>query len=150
MKELQTNEYPHIRYHITYDESLTLKDLEDLIGLIRISTNNALEKIGIPRAKANSLQKIEKIDPGSIEIIMDTIQEIIGVLGNIAGIVGLANSILFFINNKMRERRERPQKKPREDKKIYEKYKVTAEIEERSNPTVYIVHIHVCKREAIN
>ena len=34
MEELKTNEYPQIRYHITYDESLTLKDLEDLINLI--------------------------------------------------------------------------------------------------------------------
>ena len=150
MKGITVAEYPQIIYHITYDESLTLKDLEDLINLIRTSTNNALVEMGVPRAKANSLQKIEKIEPGSIQIIMDTIQEIVGMLGDIAGIVGLANSILFFICKKMRERREKLERSPKEDKKIYEKYNVTAEIEEGSNPTAYIVHIHVCKREAVS
>ena len=150
MEDNNVIEYPQIRYHITYDESLTLKDLEDLINLIRISTNDALGKLGIPRAKANALQKIEKMEPGSIEIIMDTIKEIVEMAGDIAEVVGLASSILIFLRNKMRERLDRPNRNPREDKKVYEKYKVIAEIEERSNPTVYIVHIHVCKREPIN
>ena len=37
MHKIKTVEYPQIRYHISYDENLTLKDLEDLIGLIRIA-----------------------------------------------------------------------------------------------------------------
>lgn len=150
MEELKTNEYPQIKYHITYDESLTLKDLEDLINLIRISTNNALEEIGIPRAKANSLQKIEKIEPGSIQMIMETIQEIIEMVEDIASVIGLARKIGIFIRNRITAKRERSNRNPKEDKKVYEKYEVTVEVEEESNPMVYIVHIHVCKRKLIN
>ena len=150
MEELKTNEHPQIRYHITYDESLTLKDLEDLIGLIRIATNNALEEMGISRAKANALQKIEKIEPGSIQMIMDTIREVISIVGDVASAIGLARGIAIFIRNRILAKRERPERNPREDKKVYEKYDVTVEVEERSNPTVYIVHIHIYKRKPIN
>ena len=97
METTKITEYPQIRYHITYDESLTLKDLEDLISLIRVSTNAVLEKMGIPRAQANALQKIEKIEPGSIEMIMETLREVLAILGDIAGVVGLAGKIVNFI-----------------------------------------------------
>lgn len=143
-------ECPEIRYHITYDENLTLKELEDIINLIRISTNDALYEMGIPRSKANALQRIEKIEPGSIEIVMETIQEIIGIAGDIAGIISLTSGIVISIRNRIISKRDRIDRKPREDKKLYEKYKVIAEIEERANSKIYIVHIHVCKREPIS
>ena len=69
MEELKTIECPQIRYHITYDEDLTLKDLEDLINLIRVANNDALQEMGISRAKGNDLQRVEKIQPGSIDIV---------------------------------------------------------------------------------
>ena len=150
MEELKTTEHPQIRYHITYDESLTLKDLEDLIGLIRISTNSALEKIGIPRAKANALQKIEKIEPGSIQMIMETIREVLAIVGDVAGAIGLAHSIAIFIRNRIAAKRERTQRTPKEDKKVYEKYEVTVDVEEQSNSMVYIVHVRICKKKPIN
>ena len=150
MEELKTIECPQIRYHITYDENITLKDLEDLIGLIRIGTNNALEEIGIPRAKANALQKIEKIEPGSIQMIMETIREVLAIVGDVAGAIGLAHSIAIFIRNRIAAKRERTQRTPKEDKKVYEKYEVTVDVEKQSNPMVYIVHVHICKKKPIN
>lgn len=150
MEETKTIEAPQIRYHITYDKNLTLKDLEDLISLIRISTNNALQEMGVSRAKANELQIIEKIEPGSIEIVMDTIQEVLAIVGDATPVIGLASGIVDFIRNRIESRRERMERNPKEDKKVYEKYEVTAEVEKRSNPTVYIVHLYVCKRIPTN
>ena len=69
MEEHKIIECPQIRYHITYDDDLTLKDLEDLINLIRVANNDALQEMGISRAKGNGLQRVEKIQPGSIDII---------------------------------------------------------------------------------
>ena len=60
---------PQIRYHISYDKNLSLKDLEDLINLIRISNNDALQEMGISRTKGNDLQRIEKIESGSIDFL---------------------------------------------------------------------------------
>ena len=37
MEEEKTIKCPQIKYHISYHENLALKDLEDLIGLIRIA-----------------------------------------------------------------------------------------------------------------
>ena len=150
MKEEKIIECPQIRYHITYDEKLTLKELEDLINLIRISTNNALERIGISRTKANALQKIESIEPGSIEIIMETIREAIEMVGDIKDVIALVSSIVTSVRNRMTSKLERPERNPKEDRKIYEKYEVTAAIEEQQNSMVYIVHIHICKRKTIN
>ena len=69
MDEQRISEYTQIRYHILYDENLTLKDLEDLLHLLRVSNNNLLCEMGFSRAKGNELQKIEKIEPGSINLI---------------------------------------------------------------------------------
>lgn len=150
MEELKTIEYPQIRYHITYDENLTLKDFEDLIGLIRIATNDALEEMGVPRTKVNSLQKIEKIEPGSIQMIMDTIRGILAIIGDVADVIDLAKDIAIFIRNRIAARRERTQRNPREDKKVFEKHEVTVKVEEQSNPMVYIVYIHICKQKPTN
>ena len=48
---------------------MTPKDLEDLINLIRVAINAALQEMRISRAKANDLQRVEKILPGSIDIV---------------------------------------------------------------------------------
>ena len=70
MEETRTIECPLIRYHISYDENLTFKDLEDLLHLIRTSNNDVLYKMGISREKGNDLQRIDKITPGSIDLVM--------------------------------------------------------------------------------
>ena len=70
MKKSKALECSQVRYHITYDENLTFKDFEDLLHLIRISNNDILHKMGVPRHRANDLQRIEQIEPGSIEIII--------------------------------------------------------------------------------
>ena len=131
-------DYSRIRYHITYDENLTFKDLEDLINLIRISNNDVLHEMGIPRSKGNELQRIEKVESGSIEIIM----AIIEVLSDIVSVGRFVETVTEIIAGKIRDRRDRPVRNPREDRKVYEKHKVTVEMKGDAN-TVMIVHIHI-------
>ena len=149
MEEEKMLEFPEIRYHITYDEKLTFKDLEDLLHLIRISNNDILHKLGFSRPDANDLQRIEKIEPGSIEIVMGIIEAINHIASIVTAIKFIKESI-DSIRNKIKLRQERRNRSPKEDKKVYDKYEVTVEIEERQNPMVYVVHIHVCKRKIIN
>lgn len=147
---------PHIRYHITYDENLTLKDLEDLINLIRVSNNDALQEMGVPRHRANDLQRIERIEPGSIEIILEKIMEMIENISDISTSVSAINfayKSAKLILGKIKARLERPIRNPKEDRKFYDKYEVTVEVEERSaqknnNTTVYVIHIHICNRNS--
>ena len=140
MQESKTIECLQIRYHITYDENLTLKDLEDLINLIRISNNDALQEMGISRSKGNDLQRIEKIEPGSIEIIMGILDVI-----SVAEFVFKSGKLIY---NKIKSKRERPNRNPREDRKVYEKYDVSVKVEERpedrdQNIISYVVNVYV-------
>lgn len=142
MKDTRIIECPQIRYHISYDEKLTLKDLEDLINLIRISNNDALQEMGISRSKGNDLQKIEKVEAGSIEIIM----AIIEALSDIASVVSFVEIAAAIITGKIRARRDRPVRNPREDRKVYEKHDVTIKREGHTN-TALIIHIHIHNHE---
>ena len=140
MKKAEKNECPQLRYHITHEEVLTLKDLEDLINLIRISNNDTLQEMGISRTKGNDLQKIDKIEPGSIEIIM----AVISVLSDLITIGVFAKNTIKRICDKMKSKRERPKRNPREDRKVYEKYESLVEIEERpTSENTYVIHIHI-------
>lgn len=158
MEENKTIECPQIRYHITYDENLTLKDLEDLLKLIRMSNNDIFQEMGISRAEGNDLQRIAKIEPGSIEMVMDMIREIAEFAGDVAPMVSAIKFVresAQSIADKIKLRLERPNRNPREDRKIYEKYEVIVEIEERpsfsdDNATIYVVHIHICNRCFMN
>ena len=78
METTRTTEYPQIRYHITYDENLTFKDLEDLIKLIRLSNNDVLQELKISRSVANDLQTIEGVYSGSITFF-EIIKKIISI-----------------------------------------------------------------------
>ena len=139
MKGITVAEYPQIIYHITYDESLTLKDFEDLINLIRISNNDALQKMGISRSKGNDLQRIEKIEPGSIQLIMTIIE----VVSNIVSAGHFVEKIKEIITNKIRNKRDRLERNPREDRKVYEKREITVNIEGQTDYTIVIsIHIH--------
>lgn len=137
-------ECPQIRYHISYDEKLALKDLEDLINLIRISNNDTFQEMGISRARGNDLQRIEKIEPGSIEIVM----AIIDVVSNIISVGHFIETAKEIITNRIRSRREKSFKKARDDRKVYEKHDVAVNLKETKNfhaenTTTYILHIHI-------
>ena len=88
--------------------------------------------------------------PIIIQVFRRTIQEVLAIIGDIASVISLAWEIVAFIRDRMLIRRERIERNPKEDKKVYDKYEVAAEIEERQNPMIYVVHIHVCKRKIIN
>lgn len=147
MKKDRIIECPQIKYHISYDENLTLKDLEDLINLIRISNNDALQEMGIPRSRGNDLQRIEKIEPGSIEIIMAIIEAV----SNIISVGHFIETVGQIISNKIRSKRERSIRNSREDRKVYEKYELIVSIEnyDNGNSNTYIFHIHICNHDSI-
>ena len=141
MEELKTNEYPQIKYHITYDESLTLKDLEDLINLIRLSNNDALQEMGISRVKGNNLQRVEKIQPGSIDIVTA-----IGVVSSAITIGTFVYSAIKSINKKAEEEYNKDLRGTKRDRKVHNRYKIT--VKNNENSDIYIdnssaVHIHV-------
>lgn len=158
MEENKVIEHPQIRYHITYDKNLTFKDLEDLLHIIRISNNDVLREMGVPRPRANDLQKIEQIEPGSIEIIIETIKEILEAVNDTATVFSALRFVQGSVKSmldKIRTRQERPERNPREDRKVYDKYELMVEIEERphalgENFTIYVIHIHICNRSLMN
>ena len=147
-----------IRYHITYDENLTFKDLEDLLHLIRISNNDVLHKMGVPKRQVNGLQRIENVDSGSIEIVLEAFEKIIEVINDVATVIsaiGFVHESVKAIINKIKARAERPARNPREDRKVHDKYEIIIEIEERpsninENATIYVIHIHICNRKLMN
>lgn len=143
MEETKIIEAPQIRYHITYDENLTLKDLEDLINLIRISNNDALQEMGISRSKGNDLQRIEKIEPGSIDFV--TVLNVVAAAFTIAGYtIHAVNSII----KKIRAEREQDLTGTKRDKKVYYKFPVTINNDDVEmvcfdNSSTYTVNIHI-------
>lgn len=112
-------ESPKIRFHISFNESLTLKDFEDLIYLIRTSNNEALNKMGISKQKGNSIQKIEEIRPGSIDLVA-----VFDVLVDVVSMVSFILTVVNVINKKVKETKAKKENKNltgHADTKAYEK-----------------------------
>ena len=141
MKNENLLECPQVRYHITYDENLTLKDLEDLINLIRVSNNDVLQEMGISRSKGNDLQRIEKIQPGSIDIVT-----VLSVVSSVITIGEFLIKVGKLIKNKADTERARDLEGTRYDKKVYYRNKLTiANIEQVNiidNSYVFNIHVH--------
>ena len=149
MDTYKTIDHPEIRYRITYVENLTFKDLEDLINLIRVSNNNAFQQLGVPRAKGNELQRIEKVEHGSIEIVLESIKEILDAIKVAKPLITAINFVHISVEhivNKIKLRRERQNRSAKEEKKVYEKNEVTVEVVQCSDSAVYVIHINVCKQ----
>ena len=124
------------RFHICYDKAITMKDFEDVINLVRVSNNELLYQNGVSKSKANKLQKIDKVLPGSIEIVLD-VSEILKMLASIATIGGFILQAAEIIKRKINEHRER-ERKPKEDNKAYDKYAVYVTIVEQNTVEIYI------------
>jgi hypothetical protein len=143
MEKKRIIESPQIRYHISYDENLTLKDLEDLINLIRISNNDALQEMGISRSKGNDLQRIEKIEPGSIDLIT-----VLGVAASVITIADYTWKVIKSINQRKKAEREKDLTGTRSDKKLYQRSEVVINNEKVQNvyidnASAFTINIHV-------
>ena len=141
MEENKIIECPQIRYHITYDEDLTLKDLEDLINLIRVANNDALQEMGISRAKGNDLQRVEKIQPGSIDIVT-----VLSVVSSAITIGAFVCNAIKSINKKTEEEYNKDLRGTKRDKRVHNRNKIT--VKNNENSEIYIdnsttIHIHV-------
>lgn len=148
MEQNKTNEYPQIRYHITYDENLTFKDLEDLLKLIRLSNNDVLQEMGISRAKGNDLQRIEKVESGSIDFVTA-----LGVISSVVGIVDFAWNIIKYINERKQAEREKDLNGTKKDKKLYYRNEITvgdSKITNIDSPSIYTINIHIHNKGDIN
>lgn len=126
MKELEATECYQIRYHITYDENLTFKDLEDLLKLIRLSTNDILQEIGVSRSDGNDMQKIASIYPGSINLIA-FLKEVISI-----GTKLLTEKLVDKIQNRIEEAAESCKRNPKLDKSVCCKHRVKVKFGEQT------------------
>ena len=147
MEELKTIECPQIRYHITYDEDLTLKDLEDLINLIRVANNDVLQEMGISRAKGNGLQRVEKIQPGSIDIVT-----VLSVVSSVISIGTFLWSVKDLIINKADAEYDKDLRGTGKDRKVHNKNKITVNIDEHNDIHIdksYTMNIHIHNAEDI-
>ena len=125
MKKHKKIAYPQIRYHISYDENLKMKDLEDILHLLRIANNNALYEIGISRSKSNDLQRIDQIEPGSINLTT-ILTEILSTT-----ISALTKKIIEKIEEKIETTKSSCNTHPKLDKPIYCKYRVDITVGEQ-------------------
>ena len=144
---MSKNTESQARFHICYDKAITMKDFEDVIKLVRVSNNELLHQKGVSKSKANEMQKIDKILPGSIEIVLD-VSEILGIVANIATIGGFILQAAESIKSKINERREK-KRRPREDKKVDDKYAVYITIVEQNTVKIYINNGGVDTRNTI-
>lgn len=139
MEDNNVIEYPQIRYHITYDENLTFKDVEELLKLIRLSNNDILEEEGISRAKGNDIQQIECVEPGSINLLA-ILKEILSIPVSV-----FAERTIDKIINRINAAIEYSRTHPKADKQVYCKHEVKVKIGEQtisieSNiPTINII-----------
>lgn len=124
------------RFHICYDEAITMKDFEDIINLVRVSNNELLHQNGVSKPKANEMQKIDKILPGSIEMVLD-VSEILDIVANIATIGAFVLQAAESIRRRINEHREKV-RQPKEDKKVYDKHDVNITIVEHNAVNIYI------------
>ena len=122
MENAKMTECPQVRYHITYDNNLTFKDLEDLLKLVRMSNNDIFQEMGISRSEGNDLQKIENIYPGSINIFAILMQILSG------GIGSLTEKIIDKIQSRIKQKIESCEQNPTADKPVYCKYKVDVRV----------------------
>ena len=122
MENEKMTECPQVRYHITYDNNLTFKDLEDLLKLVRMSNNDIFQEMGISRSEGNDLQKIESIHPGSINIFA-ILKMILSV-----GMDSLAEKLMDRIRNRIKQKIESCAQNPTADKPVYCKYKVDVRV----------------------
>ena len=144
---MSKNTESQARFHICYDKAITMKDFEDVIKLVRVSNNELLHQNGVSKSKANEMQKIDKILPGSIEIVLD-VSEILGIVASIATIGGFILQAAEIIKRKLNEHRER-ERRPREDKKVDDKYAVDITIVEQNTVKIYINNGGVDARNTI-
>lgn len=117
---METKKCPTINYHISYDEDLNLKDLEDLIRLIRISNNSVLNEFGLSKQKGNSIQKVSMIKPGSINILL-----VLSILANVASFTELLDKVIKHIKKKINDKKNKNYgKNTHPDKPIYHKFDI--------------------------
>ena len=135
-------ECPQIRYHITYDQNLTFKDLEDILKLVRISNNDIFQEMGISRSEGNNLQKIESIHPGSISIFA-ILKKIVS-----AGINNLAEKLVDKIQKRIEQTLESCERNPKLDKSVCCKHRVEVRLGEQrisveSNAQIINIEIEI-------
>ena len=139
-------ECPQVRYHITYDNNLTFKDLEDLLKLVRMSNNDIFQEMGISRSEGNDLQKIESIHPGSINIFA-ILKMILS-----AEINNLTEKLIYKIQNRIKQKIESCKKNPTSDKPVYCKNKVDVRVNGQtisveSNAPIINIEIEIHNKE---
>ena len=146
MKNEQMIECPQVRYHITYDENLSLKDLEELINLIRVSNNDVLQGMGVSRSKGNDLQRVERIQPGSIDIVT-----ILSVVSSVITIGEFVFKVGKLIKNKADDERNKELEGTKYDKKVYYRNELTVENIAQVNivDNSYVLNIHIHNIEEI-
>ena len=146
MEKEKTIECQQIRYHVTYDDNLTFKDLEDLLKLVRMSNNDIFQEMGISRVEGNDLQKIENIYPGSINIFA-ILEKILS-----AGINNLAEKLIDKIQSRIKQKIESCEQNPTADKPVYCKCRVDIRsndqtISVESNAPIINIEIQIHNRE---
>ena len=149
MDEKRIVEYPQIRYHISYDKNLALKDLEDILRLLRISNNDVLCEMGVPRSKSNDLQRIDSIEPGSINLIA-ILKELLSMTAS-----AFSEKSIDRIKERIKNTRAACDANPKLDKPIFCKCKVEVKSGEQtilieSNAQVVNIEIRVHNAEDNN
>ena len=103
--------------------------------------------MGISRAKGNDLQRVEKIQPGSIDIVT-----VIGVASSAITIGAFVYNAIKSINKKAEEEYNRDLRGTKRDRKVHNRNKIS--IKNNENSDIYIdnsstVHIHVHNKDDI-
>ena len=97
--------------------------------------------MGISRAKGNDLQRVEKIQPGSIDIVT-----VLSVVSSAITIGTFVYNVIKTINKKSEEEYSKDLHGTKRDKKLHNRNKITVKNNQNSN--IYIdnsptIHIHV-------
>ena len=146
MEQDRIIKYPQIRYHISYDEMLTLKDLEEILHLLRVSNNDVLYEMGISRGKGNGLQRIEKIEPGSIDIVT-----VLSVISSTITIGDFVWRMGRLVAHKIESEYGQDLSGTKKDKKVYYRNRVTVNNCEsngvNSGCSSFDVNIHIHNAE---
>ena len=116
-----------------------------MISLIRISNNDALQELGLPRFKGNDLQVVEQIHPGSIDIVTT-----LSVVASTLTISEYIFKLVGIINKKIQSEREKDLSGTKKDKKVYYKFPITVTNQNNTlinNLNINIVNIHIHNKE---